>query len=243
MLKVTLLAAAKIISKWQLWTSTLSELQYEECTVIHTLASLLVCLNYVAWIVCGLQFVFVFLHSFFILQNLCCVDLHLLYVFFFVKIVLCNPLWIKWFYTDSCWGFRIKVLIWASSFFLCWTVSEVFIGEIDLGLQIPLFRLGSQNKDVDLDRTIKKLRSPNLDGSGHFFSSSCSPNCLSEIMTYGDVFNLLFAYLFCFVFHLSFCIIYMFLFFFWNFIIFVDLLYFVFLYELSNFTLAVRVYE
>ena len=142
MLKVTLLAAAKIISKWQLWTSTLSELQYEECTVIHTLASLLVCLNYVAWIVCGLQFVFVFLHSFFILQNLCCVDLHLLYVFFFVKIVLCNPLWIKWFSCDSCWRFRIKVLIWAFFFFSLLDRFESFHREIDLGLQIQLFHFG-----------------------------------------------------------------------------------------------------
>ena len=92
-------------------------------------------------------------------------------------------------------------MIWAF-FFLCWTISEVFIGEIDSASKFNSSILGSQNKDVDLDRSIKKLRSPNLDGSGPF------PNWLSEIMTYADVFNLLFAYLFCFVFHLSFCIIY-----------------------------------
>ena len=79
-------------------------------------------LNCLWYEVCSLLVFFCTL--FFILQNLCCVDrdpLYAFFSFFFLvakrgSIVLCNPLLIKWFYTDRCWVFRIEVLIWAFFF-------------------------------------------------------------------------------------------------------------------------------
>ena len=87
--------------------------------------------------------------------------------------------------------------------------------------------LGSQNKYVDLDRSIKKLRSPKARWVWPFFFHLLVFLIANQRLRLMQMYLIFcFAYLFCFIFHLSFCIIY------------VDLLYFVFLYELSNFTVA-----
>lgn len=126
---------------------------------------LLICLNYLAWIFCGMRymqfFFFFFLHS---LLSFC----RIYVVMCGSSIVLCNPLWMKWFYSHTCWGFWIKVWIWAFFFMLDRFGNfhrENWLGPPNSTLPFWIHKMkcgfGSIHKEAS-----------NLEGSGHVFSSS-----------------------------------------------------------------------
>ena len=80
--------------------------------------------------------------------------------------------WVNDFYSNTSWGLWIIVWICLLFFFFFssfnWPVWEVFIAEIDLGLQIQLLCFGSHNKDVGFDGFIFYIEAPNQNAQVHF---------------------------------------------------------------------------